>query len=199
MTTADIEAARDNISRIILVMADAIAQVYRDNPGLFDETVKFTGGGLFGMESTPSPFMKVLTASKILSEVILGIAEGVKAFATLQVPDQWNPENGVPTHYVTISGEEMEKAKENLSSILTTMVLGIKVAYDSIKEELKPKKFKRIVEAFAPVGELISNLANGIKDMAALKIATKYNAEGKAIEYKTLTDSEFKNAGTHIK
>ena len=199
MRNNEITEAKENIQNILVALGNAVADVYNINPELFDEVSYCTKDGWFKDEYAlkQSKFMLVLSASKVLSEVICGIASGIKDFALMQIADAWN-DKGVAIHYTKLQKADFEISAQNIKRILTILAVGIKDAYDSLSPELKdPEKFKTITDSFIPMGGLVSSLAKGVKEMANLQF-DKYDSNGKIIGKINLTNEDFNKVGRNI-
>ena len=159
--------------------------------------------GLFGA-TNPSNFTRVLTASSQLGEMVSNIASGIQAFASMNMPIKWNDE-GKPVEFKTLKEKDIIDASNNVRSILLVLAGTImdvyhdpraysdgKNIFDSevistgflgLKKTETPSKFEKTLAASIRLGELIANMAAGIQSFANLRIPSKYNEKGQAIEY----------------
>ena len=168
---------------------------------------------------------KIAAVTKALSgmgNMIANIAEGVKSYAELKVPIAWDPKTGKPIGFRQLTNTDFTNAATNISTIISTVGGAILAIYDgkifnpvngqyensSLSTEdahemfssswLSTSKFTKVVKSVSKMGSMISSIAHGIQDYANLKIPTKWNADGKPIDFKKLTDQEFKKSSESI-
>lgn len=168
---------------------------------------------------------KIAAVTKALSgmgNMIANIAEGVKSYAELKVPIAWDPKTGKPIGFRQLTNTDFTNAATNISTIISTVGGAILAIYDgkiynpingkyensSLSPEdahemfssswLSTSKFTKVVKSVSKMGSMISSIAHGIQDYANLKIPTKWNADGKPVDFKKLTDQEFKKSSESI-
>ena len=181
----------NGVSTILTSIFNAlINDVYKGNEELFKEI----SGGLFSSDK-PSPMMTVLEASAKVSEIISNTAKGISQMAKMQIPDKWD-EKGKPIHYKELTKEDFTKAGESIGSIVKCVVDKlITFADDPV---FKDDTFKHVMESVMPISELISNMAEGVLKLASGQIPSKWNDQGKPIEFKKIEPADYAAAGVTV-
>ena len=212
LNNKDFDIASDNIGKILSTMADAMINTYEGADGkrglheFFDKGLR--GGHALWM---------TLYFGKKVGEVISGVAEGVGNMAKMQIPIAWNNE-GKPIAFRQLKDKDFDLAAEGTQKILTSMVgtiIGIykagnnyseftngKNIFDAIEGGFlssdKPSPFQNTLEATLKIGELISNISEGVGKMAKMQIPTAWDNKGKAIAFRTLKPKDFSDASDNI-
>lgn len=228
MTNKDFSDAAENIRKIILLVGGTIAQLATGssgpitiggitvNPADFMKSIEelpATGlRGILGM-TNPSRFVRLLTASSQLGEMISNIASGIQAFASMNIPIAWNDE-GKPIKFKALKKPDIEEAVNNVKTILLTLAGAILDVYNDKRSIVDGKnifdseiistgflglskketssRFEKTLAASIRLGELIANIATGLQAMANLRIPYKFNDNGKPIEYMQVNLDELK-------
>ena len=197
LTDEQIKESGNTIKQILITLFESANKVYLDNKSMFDDVEEITG--IFGIKRTEkkeSNIYKVLNASKLFGDVISNLAQGIKDFALMQIADEWN-ENGKPKHYIPLTTNDFINASKNIGIIIIGTASAVKKAYEDNKDLFDDKKFKEIINSFVGISSMLSNMGNGIKNMASLKF-DEYNEEGKVIGSVTLISDDFKKVGENI-
>ena len=204
-------SAAQNISDILLTLGLAISASYNGgvislNNGAELKIVK----GLSDIVD-PDELKEIIEAYASMGDLISNIAAGIQAYANLSVPRYGS--NGKITSATPMKGEDMETAGENIVKILMAVLIGgedsknieskniekgIIGAYNLLKDYNLEDDISDIIESLASSGELISNISTGIADYADLKIATRWDKEGKPIKYRQLKEKDFEAAANNI-
>lgn len=184
MTNDTFITASENIKKIILLLASAIGDVYTGNRELFESEVST---GLFRriFKGKKNKFDLALSASMNIGNVVSSLATGLISMADLKFPI-YN-EDGSIKSYETISGDSMKRVGTNISLILTTIIDGIRLAYSKFD---KDDNVKKVIESFSHIGNVISSIGSGIKDMTALNLPI-YDSNGNIVNYKKLEQKDF--------
>lgn len=222
ITDKDFENASLNIRKVILLLGGTIAQLavgngepikigdITVNPKDFTDALEdIPAKGLRGIigKTNPSKFVRMLTASTQLGELISGIASGIQAFASMNMPTAWD-DRGNPTAFKKLDDAEIESASRNVSRILTALAGSIINTYNSkdaiidnqnifdssvvstgflgLNKTETPSKFERTLGASMRLGELISNIAAGVQSIADLKLPVEWNDRGKPIRFESI-------------
>ena len=219
MGEKDFTDAAMNIRRVILLVGGTIATLAAGsggpikignitvNPADFVNAIQdipATGlRGLFG-STNPSNFTRVLTASSELGEMVSNIAAGIQAFASMNMPIEWNDE-GKPIKFKVLGEKEITNASNNVRTILLTLagtimdvyndpraIVDGKNIFDSevirtgflgLNSTETPSKFEKTLGASIRLGELIASVATGLQAMANLRIPNAWNDDGKPISF----------------
>ena len=219
MTDKDFTDAAMNIRKVILLVGGTIATLAAGsggpikigditvNPADFVNSIQdipATGlRGLFG-STNPSNFIRVLTASSQLGEMVSNIAAGIQAFASMNMPVEWNNE-GKPIKFKALGEKEITNASNNVRTILLTLAGAIMDVYNDprsivdgrnifdseviktgflgLKKTETPSRFEKTLGASIRLGELIASVATGLQAMANLRIPNAWNVDGKPISF----------------
>jgi hypothetical protein len=182
LTTADYDEAVTTISTIMTTLIDGISKAYNNNKSVFE------GEG-------DNPVKKAIESLSGLGEFIGGIADSVIKLASNQVACDWNPETGAPIKYAQLESKVYTDAATTISTILTTMVEGIKQA--SAGTDLK--EIEKAMEAFGEIGTLVAGIANGVIGIASLRVPDDWNEQGQPIHFVELSETAITDAGKNIK
>lgn len=219
LNETDFTNAANNIKKIITTLGTAIIEVYDLKPEIFEVpmvTVK-SFWGTKKVSGKKTRFQMVVEACSSLGTMISLIGAGVRDFANMTVATEWNSD-GTPKNYRQLNDNDFTSAAKNIQKIICTLGGSIIAIYDLKKEMFEvpmvtvktwwggtrkvsgsgPTIFEKVVNACSSMGTMITMLAQGVFDFASMQIATKWNDEGKPIEYRKLTDSEISNAIDNI-
>ena len=196
---AEIKSAQENIISIITATTQPIMQLANSEyADLFKEVVETRkkGWGFNENITLQSPFMAVLSGCMGIGEMIANLSLGIQSMANLAIPDKWD-ETGKPIHYIKMNPEEVfPKVKQNIKEIITASINGVT---DAMKNTtFDSETISAVLSSVQPVGELVASLARGIKDIAELKIATGYDANGNATGYIPLSKQDFMDMRQNI-
>lgn len=194
MDESDFQAAADNISLIVTTLGGTILQLYKENPEIFDAGLI---GNFFGVDT---PFTRVVKSCTGLGKMIAKIAEGVKDMAELKVPIYKGTDK---VGYRSLTQKDFEAAAINTSLIVTTLGNAVLELYANNPNIFdagwfgnmigQKTPFGRVVTATTKLGNMISGIAKGVKDMAELRVPI-YDKNGKEIGSRSLGTADFMNA-----
>ena len=202
MSKPQFQEAGTNIAKIITSLASAVQQGYN--------SIKPNNvwSKLFG----PSPEEKI-KALQPLGELISSISEGLANYAALQIPTKWD-KKGRPVGYRTLGKDDFKLAAQNIADIILTLGAAIAISYDggTIKfsdgsgwtigkglcDVADPDELKEIIDSYAAMGDIISNIASGIANYATLKIPTGWDRKGRPVGYKPFGKGDFTLAAQNI-
>lgn len=136
--------------------------------------------------------------------MVSNIAAGIQAFASMNMPIEWNDE-GKPIKFKVLGEKEITNASNNVRTILLTLagtimdvyndpraIVDGKNIFDSevirtgflgLNATETPSKFEKTLGASIRLGELIASVATGLQAMANLRIPNAWNDEGKPISF----------------
>jgi len=204
---SDFKNAAINISTLITTLSSGILMASKDLKKINTKTL-----------------LKTLYFSEELGTVIGSIAEGVKSYAQLMIPDRWN-DNGKPISYHLMRSDEFTDASNNISKIILTvggaiariasgkgeitLADGTKFSASDYMKVLEgdnwwqgKSDFTKVLNASSKLGELISNIATGVGAFAKLMIPIRWNDDGKPISFRQLSENDInlaiKNIGSII-
>ena len=202
MSKQQFQEAGENIAKVITSLATAVQKGY--------DSIKPNNvwSPLFG----PSPEEKI-QALLPLGELISSIAEGLASYAALQIPTKWD-RKGRPVGYRTLGKDDFKLAAQNISDIILTLGAAIAISYDGgtikfsdgsgwtigkgLNDVVDVDDLKTIIESYASMGDLISNIAEGVADYAALKIPLGWDRKGRPVAYRPFKPGDFTSAAQNI-
>ena len=187
---SDFELAKKNIGTVVTTIANGLMDMYDKHEDWFDE-------GFLGLGD--SPFAKVMNSSVAVGQLLANISEGIVNLAALQIPDDWNDE-GKPIHFRQMSAKDFALAKNNIADVVTTIAKGLMNLVDEDGDSfLFGYQLQNIIASTTKIGDLISNIAKGVSDMANLKVAEEWDKNGKPSKYRLLTTKDFALATLNVK
>ena len=191
LTSEDFNKAALNTKQIVTTLGGAILDIYDENPEIFN-----TGTLLGDLIGTKTKFEKVVRSVSTLGKAISLIANGVKTAANMHYTKY---ENGKAVGEFNLDKSDYEKAANNTKLVVKTLGRAIMQAYDENPEIFTSggsgngliastlgsiadffgmeTKFGRVVKAIGTLGNLISNIAGGVSNMANMVI-TSYDEKG---------------------
>jgi hypothetical protein len=213
LTANDFKAAADNTKTIITTLGYAICGIYDEHKELFEVpmvTEKTWWGGTRKVSGKgPTVFEKVTNACASMGNMLSLIAKGVGDIASLQVADDWNDE-GKPIHYRHLTEADFKTAADNTSLIVKTLGVALSTTYNE-NPDLFASEFTfvdgklqgdtpaiRVINAGQQMGQMISSIAGGVQDIANLRLATKWDKDGNAIEWREMTSQDFTDAADKV-
>ena len=217
----DFDLASRGTQKILTSMAGTIittyaigaelGKQYNGGKNIFDAIA----GGLFS-DDKPSPFVNTLEATLKIGELIGNIGTAVGNIAKMQIPIGWD-EKGKPIRFRTLKQADFTEMGKSVSTVLTSIITCLANLYARGKDfdpehknnifdivsggwfsSDKPPAIMTVIDASMKVSELIANIGQGIKDIATMQIADRWNSEGKAIHYVKLQRGDFKEAAGAI-
>ena len=213
LTDKDFTAAADNTKTIITTLGYAICKIYDEHKTLFEVpmvTEKTWWGGTRKVSGKgPTIFEKVTNACASMGNMLSLIAKGVGDVASLQVADEWNDE-GKPIHYRHLTKTDFDAAAENTETIITTLGAALATTYEKHQDLFKTSltfvdgklqgdtPIIRVINAGQQLGQMVSSIAGGVQDIANLRMPTKWDKDGNAIEWREMTSQDFADAGDKV-
>ena len=189
MQATDFSLAKDNIATVVTTVATGLMDMYDDHEEWFDE-------GFLGLGD--SPFAKVMNSSVAVGQLIANISEGIVNLAALQIPDAWSAE-GKPIHFRQLNNRDFALAKNNIAEVVTTIANGLLNLVDKDGDSfLFGYRLKQIISSTTKIGELISNIATGVANMASMRVTEEWDEKGKPKKYRTLNSADFVNATINV-
>ena len=191
LTSEDFNKAALNTKQVVTILGGAILDIYDENPEIFN-----TGTLLGDFIGTKTKFEKVVHSVSTLGKAISLIAKGVRTAANMNYTKY---ENGKAVGEFNLDKSDYEKAATNTKLVVKTLGRAIMQAYDENPEIFisggssngliantlgsiadffgMQTKFGRVVKAVGTLGNLISNIAGGVSNMANMVI-TSYDEKG---------------------
>lgn len=166
------------IKTILTSIITEIGNLYKDGQQGDKNIFDMDGNWLTG--DKPGPFERVLGFTFKVSEVMSKIAIGIKDLSNLKIPSKIAPD-GTIQEYKTLTDTDFTNLGTSVGTILTAMTNAI-----SSVEISDPNVLRRNIEAMQPYGEFLGNISEGIVKLASGSIPTKYNKDGKPIEFISL-------------
>lgn len=188
---ADLSKLGDNVNTIVDTLSTTFAKVGKQMKG------GRTGlmGAIFGSGGT-NPVADGISSVMGMGEALTNIAVGFQNMANLKFPSKYD-KNGKPIEFETMSSDAPAKVAANTSTIVDSLasVFG-KIGSDpNLGKGGKKGLFAQImsgsgnspvadgISSVMGMGEALTNVALGFQSMANLRFPTKWNKEGKPIEF----------------
>lgn len=204
--------AGEHIQLLIGTVGSSLIEFHDKHPDYFDD----------GEDST---FMIVTNATAKMGEMISSMSSAITSYADLKIPIDWNPEDGTPTKFRSMTDDEITKAGKNISKIISTVGCAIIALYngqtiksdgnngitfedmkgvdkENVKQMFQTSKddpdsiFYKVITSCSEMGTMISDIAEGIQFYASLNVPKYEN--GKLVGYATMDDTDFKKAADNI-
>lgn len=143
---------------------------------------------------------------KPMGRTMLLISTSIQDIANLKVASRWD-KDGTPIRWRQLQPKDFQIAKDNIGNILTNIAEAfIDVWYGKTRQfglkDLANNDDEAIWQVLyfgCKVGEVISNIATGVGNMAKMQIPTAWDSKGKAISYRQLKQKDFKLASDNTK
>ena len=141
-----------------------------------------------------------------LASCIAMIADAVQKISNLTIPLM--DENGKVIGVRTLDESDFENAAQNVERIITVLGSAIIETYDKNKEIFSTGStlgdllgmdtpFARVCKSCAVMGQMIADIAKGVKEYADLRIAT-YDENGKRKGSRQMNEKDFESAAKNI-
>jgi|TARA_B100000767_G_C19777521_1_gene543585 hypothetical protein len=157
------------------------------------EQIKLPGGGKKGLLASifgggeSNPVADGISSVQGMGEALTGIAMGVQAMAMLKMPTGFDPETGKPNGFEKFNLKHAETVTENTKTLITAL----SGTFAAVGNDPNAKRswwggkstIQKGIDLVTGMGMPLKNLATGVQDMANLKFAKGYDAEGKATGY----------------
>jgi hypothetical protein len=190
MTNDTYKKAGECIGTVISTLVTSLNDTYTKNKDFFDE-------------DNWEPLEKSLTS---LSQLIGKYASNIKDWAAMEI--NLYDDNGKQLGKKVLTDQDIVKTGETIEKIIVTAVTAVQRAYngdkgknkalfEAINSDSKTTWFSVIVESTEKSSQLISKLAQGVKDYANMRV-DKYDDSGKKVGTRAFSDEDFVNAGKHI-
>ena len=181
------DMASESISAIVTTLGSALMETFEDHEEWFED-------------GDDSKFAVSCQAIGHMGSVIGSIAEGIKGYAELKVPEGWDAEGKVKG-YRQLNKTDFENAANNINEIVSTLghsILDIVERHPEWFEDGDDSVFAVACTAVGNIGTTVSNIAEGLKGYADLKMPIEFDKEGKPTGFKQLTQDDFRNASENI-
>ena len=160
--------------------------------------IKLPGGGKKGLFASifgggeSNPVADGIASVQGMGTALTGIAMGVQAMAMLKFPTGFDPKTGEASGYEVFNAAHAETVTTNtemLIGALTKTFAKIGKSPDAEGGSWWGGKstIQKGVDLVASFGLPLTNLAKGVQDMANLRFANKWDADGKAIGWVTMS------------
>ena len=199
----DFDSAAQNISTIMSTLGGAIIKAYDEHPEYYDSS-------LF----VDSKFAKTVKANMTLAKLISNIAQAVGNMSNLTVVTEWYTEGeniGKAKSYKHLNETDFENASKAIMKILTTLGEPIQqIANDSKLFELynscsgflgigkSKSKFAKVIDGNIKLAEMIGKISKAVYSVAIMRIPTKFDNSGNAIDWRPIDKKDFTQAGINV-
>lgn len=196
------------MQEIIKVM-DMASKLERVDTSIITDDIKAMLSMIWELKPFMNPLLDMMIVAASGTIVSLGhmmsmLSEGIQDYANLSIPIYG--EGGKIIGRRNLTDADFTDAAENIGTIVTIIggtILGIyKDNSDMFSNGMlgdflgMDTPFTRVVKSCTGMSKMIAKIAEGVKDMADLKIAI-YNGTNK-VGYRRLTYPDFKNAAKNI-
>ena len=189
--------ASDNIKTILETLGGAIMETYKDHSDWFDKEGWFSGD---------NKFKRVIESNLRLADLITKIATGVKEYANLTYTEYGLDKDNklVPKKIHNMNEMDFSKAAKNIKSVITILGRSIIETYNDPKykdwfDDGENSDFAQACAAISSMGNMITNIAQGIQQYADMKFPVYTGSEISSYKnYKEITDTDLKDASNHI-
>lgn len=200
--------ASNSIKSVITIIGKAIDETFYEHKDWFDTPVVNSkklkwGFGLLEIGSDDSatssdpPFVKAVRGISLMGGLIGAIAKGVRDYANYTM--EMATKDG-KTETVQLSKTVFTTAATRIGEVITLLGHAINYTYLSNKPLFDNKNMNNIVNSFASMGTMVTNMATGIKSIANLSIPEEIDpATGKGTKYHTISENDFTMAKNRIK
>lgn len=175
-----------NAAMITRVLAKVFGDIGTEFPGGKKSLWESVFGG-----GTPSPVADGISAVMGMGGALTGVALGFQAMANLNFPIAWDKE-GKPTKYAKISNlsANAQRVADNTKLIVTALsgTFAEIGAGKTSKWWQGSTSFEKGTKVVNALGLPLKNLAEGVQNMADMKFADGYDADGKATGWTSLSD-----------
>lgn len=169
--------------------------------GIIDD-INLGGWGFFGRIAKLALIEDLV---RPMGRTMLLISTSIQDIANLKVASRWD-KDGTPVRWRQLQPKDFQIAKDNIGNILTNMAEAfIDVWYGKTRQfglkDLVNNDDEAIWQVLyfgCKVGEVISNIATGVGNMAKMQIPTAWDSKGKAISYRQLKQKDFKLASDNV-
>ncbi len=162
------------------------------------QQIKLPGGGKKGLLASifgggeSNPVADGISSVQGMGEALTGLAMGVQAMALLKMPSGFDPETGEPTGFQPFNLDHAKTVTANTKTLITALSGTFAQIGNSPNAKTSwwggKSTIQKGIDLAQGMGTPLKNLATGVQDMANLKFAKGYDAEGKATGYYTISD-----------
>lgn len=186
LTDADFLNSAKNIGSILTALGGTIIGLYESKPEMFKDPE----------EGGDNPFVKVVKSTTSLSNVICKLAEGIKNFATLRVPEYKGTKI---VNYRKLEKSDFETASAGVEKVITTVGRAVLETYEKHKEDLfgENTKFNEVIESFQGIGNLVGTIADSVFNFAKNKVPI-YKGD-KIVRYEPIKQHHYDAASNCVK
>ena len=197
---SDFTDAANNIEKIITTIGGALINTYNKNKSMFS-----TGNTIKDLLGMDTPFSRVCKSCANMGNMISDIAEGVRDYAQFRINTY--DKNGKKNGSRPFTSKDFTDAANNIETIITTLGNAVIKTYNGNEHLFTDTKkwwqagvrtpFAMVVKAVSGLGNMISDIAEGVRDYAQLRIAI-YDKNGKKVGSREMTPADFLLAGINV-
>lgn len=155
-----------------------------------------------------NPLVGAAVTTAVPTVLMLSTALGKIADVTQQMANMTMPmydENGKLVGRKTLTSDDLAKSSENIKTVITNLAGAVQEVYNGDKKIFGTAfnsifhvdtPFTRVVKSCMSMGNMISTIAEGVKEMASLSVPVYKN--GKIVGKRQLNDNDFKLAADNI-
>lgn len=183
ITEQDKKDAATNIGDIVKFLSKTVIDIAKKYPEYFDD-------------GDDSEFVKICECVSKLGSMISNIASGLKDLSTLEYVTKYD-EEGKPIEKRPWGAEDFTNAANNISKVIVTLAQSVVDTYKNNPDIFDDEKNEQIFDSIAKLGEMVSNIASGLKDYATLGF-DQYDNSGKVIGKIYMQPEDFDKAAQNI-
>lgn len=188
------------VSTTIDLVADAIESIYdamKKSPSKENIETFFKGAEAMFDGVLDLPFVKLTFAAPMIksidsiTKVIGRIARTIATISSLKVPTSFD-KDGNPTSFVNLTENHFTDAKKNINDIISNIGETIIKTYNDNKELFNVQSnglfgsktiFSIVATSIRSLGSMLSGIATGISSFASMRVADKWDKDGKPIHF----------------
>ena len=185
ISKGNFKKASENIQEVILTLGSAIIGAYEVAQSNDYTRGMFNPESFLGISTNRSKFSMVTRAFKTMGPMLTSIAQGIKEWVALKIPEKYDSKGNVIS-YMTITEGDLTKAAENIQKVLTCIGTALVNTVKGNKDIFADDLFKdspAIVAANAMklMGETLNMTAMAVASYASGKFPI-FDKDGKYVK-----------------
>lgn len=182
--------AANTINSIVTHIGQTIIDTYTNHSKWFDD-------------GEDSDFVIACTAIGHMGEMIGSIAEGIKSYAELKIPTEYD-KNGKAIKFRELNKTDFENASKNISAVISAIGGAVIKEFNTHKDWFQVKSegdttpFQKVIEGCTAMGEMIGSIAEGIQKYGEGKMPIDWDKNGNPIAYVKLDGKLYEEAANNI-
>lgn len=193
----DFIKAGANVTAIMEVVMESLIKLYEGHEDVWK--IRTREDGFLGLSTTSedlSPIERVVDASVKMGDIISKVAGSLVKFASKKMGKNGEEELLINA---SVIGAAKKAITETLTAVGNTMT-GLATNADT-KDLFNEDNtsLEKVITSMSAMTGIVATTAKIITDYASMKIPTKFNENGNAIEWEPMSEPKFNEAKKHIK